>query len=430
MHVVPRSGIARVVFAGIAVAALIAPRACPAQTPSDAPDRPKRAALSELEQAVIEMMKSGRPVVVAFTADAEPTSRLAWQQFRAMPAAAGLLGSATFLEVVVESNRERARKLRVQTVPTVVIYTRGRGGPELAAYQAGFREGYSILGWLMGQDVLAAQAPPPSPSSIPAPLQELTTGADAEVSRAGYEGSYPSPQATPQVPQYSPPPPPQQAPPQPQQAPPQPQMGYPSPPQMSYPTQPQMAIPVVNAQSQPAMGVAMPSQSVFVQPTSPTVVVGAAPPPNVVFTNAMPSMPSVSMALPPAMSSPPQMMMGMPSPPSAPPAQPMMSVPQPQPQPQPQPMMGFPQPQPMMGMTQPMQGAAQPQQGLATAAAVGLILNNPGLIDRLLGALGRLLSQRGQPRIQMNPATPQTFQGGVPLAQAGVVSVPQALLQT
>ena len=43
-----------------------------------------------------------------------------------------------------------------------------------------------------------------------------------------------------------------------------------------------------------------------------------------------------------------------------------------------------PAPQPMMAP-----GAPVPQQSLATTATIGLLLNNPGVIDRLLGAIGR-----------------------------------------
>jgi hypothetical protein len=49
-------------------------------------------------------------------------------------------------------------------------------------------------------------------------------------------------------------------------------------------------------------------------------------------------------------------------------------------------------------------------------------------VDRMIGALGRLLAQRGLPRLQMNPGTPATFTPSlVPVSQAGVpVTQPQA----
>ena len=126
-------------------------------------------------------------------------------------------------------------------------------------------------------------------------------------------------------------------------------------------------------------------------------------------------MPTVSMAMAaPPVNNPPQVMMGMPT----------------QPQPQPTPMMGMPpmqpQPTPMMGM--PMQ--PQPQQSFAAATAVGLILNNPNLIDRVLGALGRLLARRGQPRLTNNAISPATValpQAGIPMMgqPATMMGVPQ-----
>jgi hypothetical protein len=55
------------------------------------------------------------------------------------------------------------------------------------------------------------------------------------------------------------------------------------------------------------------------------------------------------------------------------------------------------------------------------APGIGLVLCNPNAIDRLIGAIGRLLAQRGLPRLQMNAATPATFTPTlVPMTQAGV----------
>ena len=103
---------------------------------------------------------------------------------------------------------------------------------------------------------------------------------------------------------------------------------------------------------------------------------------------------------------------------AAPPPQPM-AAPQPMMAPAPQPMMA-PAPQPMMAP-----GAPVPQQSLATTATIGLLLNNPGVLDRLLGAIGRHLAARGQPRIQMSPAAPASFSPTlVPAAQAGMLSIP------
>jgi hypothetical protein len=55
------------------------------------------------------------------------------------------------------------------------------------------------------------------------------------------------------------------------------------------------------------------------------------------------------------------------------------------------------------------------------APGIGLVLCNPNAIDRLIGALGRCLAQRGLPRLQMNAATPATFAPTlVPVSQAGL----------
>ena len=90
--------------------------------------------------------------------------------------------------------------------------------------------------------------------------------------------------------------------------------------------------------------------------------------------------------------------------------------------------MAQPQPQPMMAVPQPALAAApvQQQSPLGTAA-IGLILSNPNLFDRILGAIGRLLAQRGMPRLQMNPATPASFSPAlIPASQAALIAQPQA----
>jgi hypothetical protein len=68
-------------------------------------------------------------------------------------------------------------------------------------------------------------------------------------------------------------------------------------------------------------------------------------------------------------------------------------------------------------------GASTPQ-----TVGMGLILCNPNPIDRMIGAIGRTLAQRGLPRLQMNAATPATFSPTlVPVSQAGVpLAQPQA----
>src|SRR5207249_3464335 len=121
-----------------------------------------------------------------------------------------------------------------------------------------------------------------------------------------------------------------------------------------------------------------------------TVMVGSAPPPNVVMMAPSSPPPNVLLAAPAA-------------------PQPVQMAPQPQPQPlmAPQPMMAAP--------------AAPPQQSVLGTAALGLLLENPGLINRILGAIGRLLVRRGNPTVQMT-SLPQTIQ--VPLAQAQAAQPP------
>jgi hypothetical protein len=77
---------------------------------------------------------------------------------------------------------------------------------------------------------------------------------------------------------------------------------------------------------------------------------------------------------------------------------------------------------------------APPAPAPQPAASLALILGEPNMVDRMIGALGRLLAQRGLPRLQMNPGTPATFTPSLlPLGQAGVPVVqpqPQQLYYT
>jgi hypothetical protein len=55
------------------------------------------------------------------------------------------------------------------------------------------------------------------------------------------------------------------------------------------------------------------------------------------------------------------------------------------------------------------QSTASPAPAPQQSAGLALILSEPNVVDRMIGALGRMLAQRGLPRLQMNPGTPATF---------------------
>jgi hypothetical protein len=366
----------------VCCAAIAIPWPCHAQSPAST----RRALdLDPVEQAFVTTLRTGRPTFILVTSKSSPTAHQLWEQMLGSPRARQLMDAAQFVEVVAEEEPARVRQLGVGTAPVVCVIRKNKEIIEKEAQRAMPRGTASLIDWV--ESTVQDLAPVPQPV------------VDAELQRSHFQ-VHAAAQASPQVPQYSPPPPPQQA-----------------PPQQSPPYSPPLqGVPVVNAPSPPPVAVTMSSPPVYVQQSAPTVVLGPTPPPNIVIAQAVPSMPTVSMAVP--AQSPPQMML------SAPPQQqPMMALPQPQSQPQPQPMMAAPQPQPMMAVPQPAPAAAVPQQSIVGTAALGLILSNPNLIDRLLGAIGRLLAQRGLPRLQLNQAAPASFSPTmVPVSQAGFVT--------
>ena len=349
---------------GMAVS--IAPRDCPAQ---EVPRPLSPPAVHPLDRAVGATLKDGWPTVVVITSSSSLESRRLLQSLQQAPQARELSRAGQIVSLGMEANATRMRRMGVTSAPMILVYGRGSKGLELAGSMLQPKDTESAIAWLE-----ALGAVPPSSAK-----------ADAAVVRTSHQ-HIASPQASPQAP----PPAVYQAPPPPQPA---------SPPQPAPPT---VLAPVMSSPPQMPVVVSAPSTPVVFQPQAATIVVGPQPPPNIVFANAPPSAPNIMMMAP---SSPtPNMFM------AAPPPQPMAA---------PQPMMAA-APQPMMAA-----GAPVPQQSFATTAAIGLILNNPGVIDRLLGAIGRHLAARGQPRIQMSPATPASFSPTlVPAAQAGMFSLP------
>jgi hypothetical protein len=78
-------------------------------------------------------------------------------------------------------------------------------------------------------------------------------------------------------------------------------------------------------------------------------------------------------------------------------------------------------PQPMMMAPQPMMMAPQQQvaQSPLAAAVLTTVLTNPGLIGRILGGIGELLSEFKQPRVRMAQSPmPQMQMAPAPIASA------------
>lgn len=347
------------------LAASIAPRYCPAE---EVPRPLSLPAVHPLDRAVGVTLKDGWPTVVVITSSASLESQRLLQSLQLAPQAHALSQAGQIVSLGMEANAARMRRMGVTSAPVILVYGRGSKGLELAGRLLHPKDAESAIAWL---EALGAV---PASSAM----------ADAAVVRTGHQHNA-SPQASPQAP-----PPVYQAPPSPQPAP---------PPQAAPPT---VLAPVMSSPSQVPVVVSAPSTPVVFQPQAATIVVGPQPPPNIVFASAPPSAPNIMMMAP-----------------SSPTPNMFMAAPAPQPVAAPQPMMA-PAPQPMMAA-----GAPVPQQSLATTATIGLLLNNPGVIDRLLGAIGRHLATRGQPRIQMSPATPASFSPTlVTAAQAGMFSLP------
>ena len=175
------------------------------------------------------------------------------------------------------------------------------------------------------------------------------------------------------------------------------------------PAQTLKTIPVVTTPAAPPVVISMTSPPVYIQQAAPTVVLGPAPPPDVI----VPSTPLLPHTFDGGRtrfcshddhseSSNPVAGNGGNESPSS---------------------------NAVRGATGNGGTGSAPQQ----SAGLALILSEPNMVDRMIGALGRLLAQRGLPRLQMNPGTPATFTPSVlPLSQAGVpggsASTPATLL--
>lgn len=148
------------------------------------------------------------------------------------------------------------------------------------------------------------------------------------------------------------------------------------------------AVPIVTTPTPSPVALSLSSPPIYVQPAAPTVVLGPTPPANVFVTQASPAMPVA-------------------------PSSPIASAQSPA-----QPILAAAQVQPALGLMQaPPAAAAVPQ----ATQGIGLVLCNPNPIDRLIGAIGRYLAQRGLPRLQLNSAAPATFAPTlVPMSQAGM----------
>jgi hypothetical protein len=321
-----------------------------------------------VERAFLSTLQTGRPILLAITSRSGSEPRELWKSMLQTNRARELATAIQLVELVAEDDPARVRQLGVSGTPSLCFLRRGQAGIEKVAQQAMPRDLGSLLEWVSWSAGTTAAV---ARSSV-----------DPALERTGHPGILtvqPSPQSPPQspvcpLPSYTPP-------------------------------QTLQTVPVVTTPAAPPVAITMSSPPVYIQQGAPTVVLGPAPPPNVVVAQAPLCFPTLSLG-------------------AAPVAAPTTITPSPQAQSPAMAAMG-PQAQMLCAVPQTMASPAlAPQQ----APGLALILSEPNMADRMIGALGRLLAQRGLPRLQMNPGTPATFTPSlVPVSQAGVPVVqPQA----
>jgi hypothetical protein len=311
-----------------------------------------------VERAYLSTLQTGRPIVLAVTSRNCSEPRELWKAMLQTNRARELASGVQLVELVAEDDPARVRQLGVAGTPSLCLLRRGRAGIEKAAQQAMPRDLGSLLQWVSWAAGTTASA---AGSSIDPALERTA--------QTGILAVQPSPQS-----------------------PPSPVYSVPS----NAPPQTLQTIPVVNTPAAPPVAITMSSPPVYIQQGAPTVVLGPAPPPNVVVAQAPLCFPTLSLAAAPVSAS-------------------TTITPSPQVQ---SPAMPIAAPQGQMPCAMPQTMAAPAAQ---QAPGVALILSNPNIVDRMIGAFGSLLAQRGLPRLQMNPGTPATFTPSLlPLSQAGV----------
>jgi hypothetical protein len=406
---------------------------------SDSP----RAASSALAVSWVEALKdtarSGRPSVVLVTSGAL-TSSAEWARQMHSFVSEHYGQSLNCVELRAESEPQRVRSLNVKSLPTVLYYrSDGKGGLALAGHREG-HVGTDAIAELVGRPAVSTDSAADRPAVTSArrvvrvQRASVSTGGetpagtvgaaesaaipsrDAQVAATNHQHGHATPQGSPQ--NFGNEPPSKQMPPAPVKSPPtQPPQTYQAPPpthQPVYTAQPPQPVygyvpqqPVYAAPpTSPPLMVQPPTGQVVVQPAPLSVTVAPSPPPQVTYMTHMP------------VASMPQPVQTMPAPNAftAPPPQPAMSMAPPA------------QPEPGYGMAPPNYGMSQPGFSAAPAGgsmAMGMMLTNPSVLDRMLGGFGRLLAERSYPRIRMNPESPSLF--AAPAGMGGFVGINPAM---
>ena len=375
--------------------------------------------------ALQETIRSGRPTVVVVTSRAEAAS-IRLRDAIADDLIGGSLGrTLQFAELPVELFADRVDRLGVDTFPTVLAYGRRGGALARLGASAAPRNAADVAVWLGSLGMLGQ-----------------TPEADPAVEIAGFghhrEQAAAAPNPSPQQPLMAPPaksPPPSLVP-VPQAI---PLLGSP-PPTQSYSQ-------VVTHQAGPPVILQPQSPTLFIRPQAPRILLGETPPPEITVIQAPQGPPTVNYAVVGAAPGPPLNLFQFQAAPS--PQSPGQGYASPQSQaaiPIPQaPAMPYAAPVPLTAPATGYAAVGAPQQSAIGTTAVLLLLENPDVVNALIGGLGKglmllgkALEKHGHPKVRLDQPRPEPASGvltavqGLPIATQSAIPmqqlpVPQAI---
>ena len=382
-------------------------RSCLAQpAPVAAPSASPAATLAwtPLVRAMLTTVGTDLPTLVVVTSPRQPASLQFCKALAHSPEAAALAGSLQFAELSEDIYPEKVKELGVQAFPTLIVYVHDEAGTKVLGTTSTLIDPAGVVPWLRSLGFTAK-----------APCDSALIQVDHYPTPSGQ--AYPTEQAPPP---YAPPKQPMMAPPPAYSPPPQvPQYAAP-PPQQQYMAPVPAPAPVYLQTSTPTMVVQQaPQQIILAPPGPPQVTVAMAP-------SAMPTVSYAPVAGAPMASAPMNLFT---QPAQAPPSQPAQAPVAMAPYamaPAPVAMAPAPAQAPVAMAPAPAQApmamAPAVGQGPLAATALTMILTNPSFLDKIVGTIGEHFAQKKNPRIQMGQA-PTMAQA--PVAQAPVGYAPQ-----
>lgn len=294
---------------------------------------------TSMADALEQTAQQGRPCVLVLTSAANPQSRAAWVEVAKAIEAEGLAVN------VAEWPVDRDPTYDPTTLPRLALFHRSDKGLALAGQKGSDFQASSTVSWIRSLGVVT-QNPK----------------LDAALSRTQYA----TPQTSAPVPQSIPVPPPSVM--------------------MAAP----QAMPMVNVPTASAFGVSVPSASIVVSPSAPSVYVTPAPAPNIYMAQPVQQPSQLFVAAPLALPPSPVTQVG------------------------------------MMAATYAV--APQQAQAIAQAAPQVMILHSPGMLESLIGTIGEHLAKRKWPRVQVGstPTLTTTIATQNMAYSAGPQSIPMS----